>query len=143
MRDTQRSQIVSPKLREIAKQAQDDPSLVFTSLAHLIDASFLAEAYHRTKRSSATGVDKVSWKEYGRELAVNLKHLHTRLKSGRYRAPLIRRVWLEKDDKKKRPIGIPTLEDKVVQRAVSMIFHMVFVQNAVHINPLSIFESSV
>jgi group II intron reverse transcriptase/maturase len=102
---------------------------VFTNLAHLIDVDFLREAYHRTRKSSAPGIDGVTAAEYAERLEENLRELHERLRSGRYRAPAIRRVWLLKEDGRQRPIGIPVFEDKIVQRAVAMVLGAIFEQD--------------
>ncbi len=106
------SPTVSTKLQQIAEQARRYPCRVFTTLAHHIDVDFLREAYRRTRKSSAPGVDGVTAKQYAENLESNLLSLHERLRSGRYQAPPVERVWLEKEDGKKRPIGKPTFEDK-------------------------------
>src|SRR5438128_7398721 len=106
-----RPQTVSTKLQRLAEQARRDPRYVFTNLAHLIDVDFLWEAYHRTRKSSAPGIDGVRAAEYAERLEENLRELHERLRSGSYRAPAIRRVWLLKEDGRQRPIGIPVFED--------------------------------
>jgi len=99
---------------------------VFTTLAHLIDIEFLEEAYRRTNKSSAPGVDGVTAQEYAADLTTNLHDLHQRLRSGRYKAPPVQRVWLEKPDGGKRPIGKPAFEDKIVQRAVAMLLEQIY-----------------
>ncbi len=121
MGDTQRSQTVSTKLHQIAEQARDKPERVFTSLAHLMDVAFLLEAYRKTRKDGATGVDGITAKVYCQSLEDNLKKLHSRMRVNRYKAPPVKRGWIEKEDNnKQRPLGMPTLEDKIVQRAVSM-----------------------
>jgi len=129
MRDTQRSEIISTKLRQIAEQAKSDPDKVFTSLCHHLDEVFLEEAYWRLKRTSAPGLSGITFKDYGRELAENLHELHTRLKTGRYKASPIKRVWIDKDRSGKRPIGLSELEDKIVQKAVEMLLSAVHGQD--------------
>jgi len=126
MRDTSRSPIISTKLQAIAQQAIDNPEMVFTTLGHHIDVEWLREAYRLTNKSSAAGVDGVTAKEYEANLEENLSDLHGRLKSGRYVAPPVERVWLDKEDGSKRPIGKPTFEDKIVQRAVVMLLEAVY-----------------
>lgn len=126
MENTQRLQPISTTLQRIAQQAASDPKLVFTSLVHLIDVPFLYEAYRRTRKDAASGVDNVTAAEYAGNLDKNLADLHERLRSGRYRAPPVARVWIDKEDGKKRPIGIPTFEDKVVQRAVAMLLNAIY-----------------
>jgi group II intron reverse transcriptase/maturase len=123
------SQTVSTKLQWIAERAVRDPKRVFTSLAHLIDIDFLKEAYHRTRKNAAPGVDGVTAEEYGKNLDENLRNLHERLRTGRYKAPPAKRVWLDKDDGGKRPIGIAGFEDKIAQRAVAMILGAVYEQD--------------
>ena len=107
MGDTQSSQTVSTKLQRIAEQASRYPELVFTSLMHYIDKEFLFEAYRRTRKDGAPGVDGVTAQEYAQNLEENLKDLHERMRSGRYKAPPVKRAWIEKEDKSRRPIAIP------------------------------------
>jgi RNA-directed DNA polymerase len=100
----------------------------FTTLAHLIDEEFLREAFGHIKTKAAAGVDGVTAKEYAQALDANIADLYQRMRSGRYKAPPVRRVWLEKDDGKQRPIGIPALEDKILQRAVTMLLEAIYEQ---------------
>jgi RNA-directed DNA polymerase len=117
------------KLQRIATQAIDYPEDVFTNLAHLIDADFLREAYHRTRKDSAPGIDRVTAQDYAEHLDESLRALYDRLRSGRYQVPPVERVWLDKEDGKKRPIGKPTFEDKIVQRAVAMLLGAIYEQD--------------
>lgn len=104
--------------------------MAFTSLAHNIDMEWLHEAYRRTRKSGAVGVDGQSAREYEERLQANLQSLLDRTKSGTYRAPPVRRVHIPKGDgKETRPIGIPTLEDKILQRAVAMVLEAVYEQD--------------
>ena len=123
-----RSPTVSTKLQRIAAQAADYPQLVFTTLAHLIDVEFLREAFHRINKRSSPGLDKVTARQYAEDLEENLVDLHERMRSGLYKAPPVVRVWLEKEDGKRRPIGKPTFEDKIVQRAVEMLLSAIYEQ---------------
>ncbi len=95
----------------------------FTSLAHLIDIEWLREAYQRTRKDGAVGVDGQTAEDYAADLEGNLKSLLDRAKSGTYQAPPVRRVHIPKAGSatETRPLGIPTLEDKVLQRAVVMV----------------------
>jgi RNA-directed DNA polymerase len=127
--DTLRSPTVTPKLQRIAAQAAHDPDWVFTTLAHLIDEGFLREAYRHTRKSSAPGIDGVTAQTYAEHLDENLRDLHERLRSGRYQAAPVERVWIEKDDGGQRPIGKPAFEDKIVQRAVAMLLEAVYEQD--------------
>jgi len=103
----------------------------FTSLAYLMDIEWLREAYRRTRKSGAPGVDGQTAAEYERNLEGNLQDLLDRAKSGRYFAPPVRRVYIPKagSPTEKRPIGIPTLEDKVLQRAVVMLLEPIYEQD--------------
>jgi group II intron reverse transcriptase/maturase len=100
----------------------------FTTLAHLIDQAFLREAFGRIRKKAAAGVDGVTAAEYAKDLEANLANLHERMRSGRYKAPPVRRIWLEKSDGRQRPIGIPALEDKILQRAVTMLLEAIYEQ---------------
>ena len=124
-----RSPTVTPKLQRIAAQAARDPDRVFTTLAHLIDVDFLREAYRQTSKASAPGIDGVTAQQYAEHLDENLHDLHERLRSGRYQAMPVERVWIEKEDGKQRPIGKPTFEDKIVQRAVAMLLEAIYEQD--------------
>lgn len=126
MGDTSRSQTISTKLQRIAQQARQYPDMVFTTLAHLIDVDFLWEAHRLGSKKGAPGVDKVTAKEYGESLDKNLADLYERLHGGRYKAPPVECVWIDKENGKKRPIGKPTFEDKIVQRAVAMLLSAIY-----------------
>jgi len=126
MGDTPGSPTVSMKLQRLAQQAKRYPEMVFNNVFHLMDREFLLEAYRQTRKSSAPGVDQVTAKQYAENLADNLRDLHERLRDNRYVAPPVERVWIEKEDGKKRPIGKPCFEDKIVQRAVVMILEAIF-----------------
>jgi group II intron reverse transcriptase/maturase len=101
------------------------------SLAHHIDVDLLREAYRRTRKDGAPGVDGQMAAAYEENLQENLQSLLDRFKSGRYKAPPVRRVYIPKgsDPSKKRPIGVPTFEDKVLQRAVAMVLEAVYEQD--------------
>jgi RNA-directed DNA polymerase len=126
MEETPGSPTVSMKLQRIAQQAKCYPEMVFNNVFHVLDQDFLLEAYRQTQKSSAPGMDQVTAKQYAENLAENLRDLHERLRDNRYVAPPVERVWIEKDDGKKRPIGKPCFEDKIVQRAVVMILEAIF-----------------
>ena len=121
---------ISTKREKIAELARQEPKLVLTTLAHHVDVVWLREAYRRTRKTAAAGVDGVTSAQYEAHLEANLKSLLERFKSGRYRAPAIRRVHIPKDGAgKTRPIGIPTLEDRILQRAVLMVLEPVYEQD--------------
>ena len=121
---------VSTKLQKVADLARKAPEMVFTSLSHHIDMDFLFQAYCLTRKDGATGVDGQTAKEYEEHLYENLASLLNRFKSGTYKAPPVRRAYIPKGDgSETRPIGIPTLEDKILQRAVTMILGAVYEQD--------------
>ena len=122
---------ISTKLERMAKLAKQMPGVALTTLAHHIDLEWLNEAYRRTRKDGAVGVDGQTAAEYAVNLQDNLKSLLDRAKSGdHYRAPPVRRVHIPKGDgHKTRPIGIPAFEDKVLQRAVAMVLEAVYEQD--------------
>jgi len=129
--ETPSSETVSTKLERIAKLAKQMPGVALSTLAHHIDRDWLHEAYRRTRKDGAVGVDGQTAAEYAAHLEENLRTLLDRAKSGdRYHAPPVRRVHIPKGDgKKTRPIGIPAFEDKVLQRAVAMVLEAVYEQD--------------
>jgi len=131
MTGTSGREVISTRQEKLAELARIEPKLELTTLAHHIDEVWLREAYRRTRKDGAAGVDGVTAAQYEAELEANLASLLERFKSGRYRAPAVRRVHIPKPGagKKTRPIGIPTLEDKVLQRAVLMVLEPVYEQD--------------
>lgn len=120
---------VSTRLQRIAELARKAPDMAFTSLAHHIDIMFLHEAWRLVRKDGAVGVDGQTAADYARNLQANLEALHEKFKSGLYRAPPVRRVYIPKDDGRERPLGIPTLEDKILQKAVTMVLEAVYEQD--------------
>jgi RNA-directed DNA polymerase len=120
---------VYTKQQRIAELARLMPDVGFTSLAYYIDLEWLHEAYRRTRKDGAAGVDDVTAEEYEKELDENLRSLLERFKSGRYSAPPVKREYIPKGEAGVRPIGIPTLEDKVLQRAVLMVLTSLYEQD--------------
>lgn len=120
---------IKTRLRRIAKTARENPEMVFTNLAHNIDLFFLGEAYKRTRKGGAVGVDGVRGKDYRENLTENLKGLLERMKSREYKPPNVRRATIPKDDGGARPIGITTFEDKVAQQSVAMLLGAVYEQD--------------
>ena len=130
MTDTPRSQVISTRQRKIAELAQQAPELSFTTLAHYIDIDWLREAYRRTRKDAAVGVDGQTAKAYAEHLEDNLQDLLNRAKPGRYRAPAVRRGHIPKGQKgQTRPIGVPSFEDKLLQRAVAMVLEPIYEQD--------------
>ena len=104
---------VSTKQRRIAELAKQSPQMSFTSLAYMMDVSWLREAYRRTRRDGAVGMDGITAEMYEEHIEENLQSLLDRAKSGSYRAPPVRRVHIPKGSgSDTRPIGIPSFEDK-------------------------------
>jgi len=99
------------------------------SLHHVIDLEWMLEAYDLTRKDGAAGIDGVTATDYEANLEANLLDLLERIKSGRYEAPPVRRVYISKADGSQRPLGIPTFEDKVAQRAVSMVLEAIYEQD--------------
>jgi group II intron reverse transcriptase/maturase len=121
---------ISTKLDRIATLAKQAPEMAFTSLSHHIDVDWLREAYKRTRKDGAAGIDGQTAAEYATHLEENLRSLLDRAKSGEYRAPPVWRVHIPKGDgSQTRPIGIPTFEDKVLQRAVAMVLEAIYEQD--------------
>ncbi len=122
---------VSTKQQRIAQLARQSPEMGFTSLAHLIDIDWLKEAFDRTRKDGAVGVDGQDGKDYAADLEGNLQSLLERAKSGTYQAPPVRRVHIPKAGSatETRPLGIPTFEDKVLQRAVVMVLEALYEQD--------------
>ncbi len=117
---------VSTKLARIAKQSEQNPTMVFTTLAHLMDEDFLTEAFHQLRKDAAAGIDQMTATEYGVNLGERIKDLQRRMVLGEYRAQPARRVWIPKGDGGQRPLAILVLEDKIVQRAVAMILEALY-----------------
>ncbi len=122
------SDYVSLKQARIAQLANQSPEMGFTSLMHHLDIEWLREAYLRTRKDGAPGVDGATWAGYGEKLEANLGSLITRLKAKSYRVPAVLRKHIPKAGSpgETRPLGIPTLEDKVLQRAVVMLLEPIY-----------------
>ncbi len=121
---------VSTRLHRIAELARRAPDMVIVTLAHYMDLAWMYEAHRQTRKDGAVGSDRVTAAEYAEDLDQNLRSLLERFKSGTYFAPPVRRVQIPKGDgSKTRPIGIPTFEDKILQRAVLMVLEAVYEQD--------------
>jgi RNA-directed DNA polymerase len=120
---------VSPKLLKVAERAKREPETRLLALAHLMDEELLTEAFGRIRKDAAVGVDGVTKEQYGERLEDNLQALRTRMKEGRYSHQPIRRVHIPKAPGKTRPIGISTVEDKVVQNALTMVLGAIYEQD--------------
>jgi RNA-directed DNA polymerase len=130
MKETQDSGSISTKRERIASLAKRMPGAALKTLSHYMDIEWMLEAYRCTRKDGASGIDGQTAGDYAAKLESNLKGLLERAKSGLYRAPPVRRVQIPKaDGKQMRPIGIPTFEDKVLQRAVVMVLEPLFEQD--------------
>ena len=131
MAGAQKPVYVSALQERIADIARERPELGFTSLAHLIDVDWLREAYRQTRKGGAVGVDGQTGKDYEANLQANLQSLIDRAKSGTYVAPPVRRAYIPKagSPNETRPLGIPTFEDKMLQRAVTMVLETIYEQD--------------
>lgn len=109
--------------------AQAAPDRALTSLHHHIDEAFVCEAFRRTRKDAAVGVDGQTGAQFGERLHDNVRELVDLMRSGRYKAPPVRRVLIPKPGGGRRPIGIPTFADKVLQRAVAMVLEAVYEQD--------------
>jgi group II intron reverse transcriptase/maturase len=120
------SPTVSTKLARIAEQSKRDVTLVFTTLAHLMDEDFLTEAFYQLRKDAAAGIDEMTATEYAVNLGERIADLHRRMVAREYRAQPARRVWIPKGDGGQRPLAILVLEDKIVQRAVAMLLEAIY-----------------
>jgi RNA-directed DNA polymerase len=116
----------SSALERVREVARRDKDARFTALLHHVDVSRLRKAYGAIRPKAAAGVDGVTWAQYGQDLQVNLEDLHAWVQAGRYRAKPSRRVYIPKADGRLRPLGIASLEDKIVQRAVVDVLNAVY-----------------
>lgn len=129
MDSTQRLETTYTKLRRLSELAKEDPTLQFTSIAHLLNVELLGNAYRRLRKDASPGIDGLTAQEYERDLERNLHDLHQRLREGRYRAQPVRRVYIEQEGRKRRPLGILALEDKIVQKAVTLVLDAIYEQD--------------
>jgi group II intron reverse transcriptase/maturase len=117
------------ELTRLAELARQDAGRKFYSIAHLLTTEALWEAFDNLRKDAAAGVDGVTCAEYEEHLVENLGKLHEKLKSKTYRAQPLRRIYIDKEDGRKRPISIPSLEDKIVQRATVELLNAIFEQD--------------
>ena len=117
---------ISPKLERIAELARADSELQFTSIVHLLNVEMLREAFRLLRKDAASGVSGRTAQEYAEHLEENLVDLHERLRNQRYKAPPVKRVWIDKGKGKKRPLGLPEIEDKIVQKAVTILLTPIY-----------------
>ena len=129
MRDATTSRNKSPELVKVAERAKRHPDQRILALAHLINEPALERAFRNLRRDAAVGVDDVTVEQYGGQLGANLQALRVRMKAGQYRHQPIRRVNIPKENGATRPIGVSTVEDKIVQGAVRDVLEAVYEQD--------------
>jgi RNA-directed DNA polymerase len=117
------------ELGRITELAKEDPGRKFFSIAHLLTQEALYEAFSSLRKNASAGVDHVTYADYQKQAQQKIQELHERLKSNTYRAQPLRRIYIPKEDGKKRPISIPALEDKIVQRAVVELLTAIYEQD--------------
>ena len=122
------------KLELITRRARENPKMRFTSLAHHLGEGFLLECFQELKKDKAPGVDGVTVGKYEERLEENLRELVVRLKGKKYRPQPVRRVYIPKDGKGVRPLGIPTIEDKIVQMGIKKILEAIYEQDFVEVS---------
>ncbi len=124
-----RAQRKSCGLHGVREAARKDSTLKFTALLHHVNEDCLTEAFFNLKKTAAVGVDGVTWHEYERDVESNIADLHDRIHRGAYRAQPSRRAWIPKPDGRQRPLGIASLEDKIVQQAVLWVLQSIYEQD--------------
>jgi group II intron reverse transcriptase/maturase len=134
MQGTEPGKALLTELNRLTGIAARDTKAKFTSLAHLLTEDFLKECYRELNHQAAAGIDQVRYASYGEKLDQNIGDLVNRLKEKRYRAYDIRRVWIPKPDGRVRPLGIPVLEDKIVQRGVAKILSAIYEQDFLEVS---------
>jgi group II intron reverse transcriptase/maturase len=142
-RDSAKRNVLQPALRRtpgrnkrksrglhgVREAARKDSTLKFTALLHHVNEDCLTEAFFNLKKTAAVGVDGVTWHDYERNLEANIADLHDRTHRGAYRARPSRRKWIPKPDGRQRPLGIASLEDKIVQQAVLWVLQSIYEQD--------------
>jgi group II intron reverse transcriptase/maturase len=121
----------SSGLHGVREAARKDSTLKFTALLHHVNAERLTEAFFNLKKTAAVGIDEVTWHEYERNVEANIVDLHERIHRGAYRAKPSLRIHIPKPDGRTRPLGIASLEDKIVQQAVVWVLQSIYEQDFV------------
>ena len=125
-RSTQSEASVSQGLASVRKAARENREMRFTSLLHHVLVALLRASFYSLKRKAAPGVDGVTWQEYESGLEDRIADLHSRVHRGAYLAQPSRRVYIEKEDGRKRPLGVAALEDKILQQAVVTVLNQIY-----------------
>jgi RNA-directed DNA polymerase len=122
-------EVMSPGLNRISELAREDPERQFISIAHFLTPKALHGAFLSLRKEAAEGVDGVTYGEYAQGAEEKIRDLHDRLRKNRYRAQPLRRVYIPKEGGRRRPISIPALEDKIVQRATVDLLNAIYEQD--------------
>ena len=117
------------ELDRLTELAKEDPGRKFFSIAHLLTPQALYESFRSLRKDASAGVDHVTYEGYEKQASQNIQELHRRLKSKTYRALPLRRVYIPKEDGKSRPISIPALEDKILQKATVQLLSAIYEQD--------------
>src|SRR5579864_4547356 len=120
---------MSTKLDRLSELAKEEPKRQFFSIAHLITPEALYAAFRSLRKDASAGMDGVTYEEYQQDAERKIRELHQRLKEGKYRAQPLRRVYIPKENGKQRPISIPALEDKLVQKVMVEILNAIYEQD--------------
>jgi len=121
--------IMCTDIDRIAELAKEDPKRQFSSIAHLITVEKLKAAFRSLRKDASAGIDGITYEQYETNVEENIRQLHQRLKEGKYRAQPLRRVYIPKEDGKQRPISIPALEDKLVQKVAVDLLNAIYEQD--------------
>src|ERR1700719_1568700 len=120
---------MSTQIDRISELAKEDAKRQFYSIGHMITPESLYAAFRGLRKKASAGVDGVTYETYERDVPRNIQTLHERLKNGRYQAQPLRRVYIPKENGKQRPISVPALEDKIVQRATVEVLNAIYEQD--------------
>ncbi len=126
---TQNPGVMCTDIDRIAELAREDPKRQFYSIAHLMTVEKLYEAFRRLRKNASAGIDGVTYAEYATKAEENVRQLHRRLMAGKYQVQPLRRVFIPKENGKQRPISIPSLEDKIVQKVVVDLMNAIYEQD--------------
>ncbi len=120
---------MSTKLDRLTELAKEEPKRQFFSIAHLITPEAMFAAFRSLRKEASAGVDGVTYQEYQKDAERKIQELYQRLKDGKYQAQPLRRVYIPKENGKQRPISIPALEDKIVQKAMVEVLNAIYEQD--------------
>jgi retron-type reverse transcriptase len=120
---------MSTELDRLTELAKGDRKRQFFSIAHLITPATMNAAFRSLRKAASAGVDGVTYEEYQKNAERNIQELYQRLKDGKYQAQPLRRVYIPKENGKQRPISIPALEDKIVQKAMVEVLNAIYEQD--------------